>query len=258
MINDKQVQLKTDFENARIIDFRDPENPNNLIAITAEHASNALPEGYTWSESDRAHFTDEHWGWDKGSLEVALHLAKELKCVLVHSLYSRLLLDVNRDLPSETLFRVSGDGREIDLNRNLDEEEEEKRIQKYYQSYYRALREVSIKIKPQYVFSVHSFTPLYEGNPRTLEVGILVNYSEELGQKVHDELKKRHHKVAINEPYDGKEGLAALGAMLYGKVPITRQGIQFEFRNDLFNDPVKAEKIKNDTVEAVLAVCKSK
>jgi predicted N-formylglutamate amidohydrolase len=256
MINEKSTLLRTEFENARIIDFRDPENPNNSIAITAEHASNALPEGYVWSESDRTFFADEHWGWDKGSLEVALHLAKELKCVLVYSLYSRLMLDVNRDLPSETLFRLRGDGREIDLNRNIDDEEEEKRIQKYYQSYYRALREISIKVDPKYVISVHSFTPLYEGNPRSLEVGILVNYSDELGQKVHDEFKRRHHNVAINEPYDGKEGLAALGAMLYGKVPITREGIQFEFRNDLFDDPVISEKIKNDTVETIRTVCK--
>jgi len=26
--------LKTEFENAKIIDFRDPENPNNTIVIT--------------------------------------------------------------------------------------------------------------------------------------------------------------------------------------------------------------------------------
>jgi len=254
-MNNKKVELRSEWENARIIDFRDPENPNNLIAITAEHASNALPEGYTWSESDRAHFVDEHWGWDKGSLDAALHIAKELKCVLVHSLYSRLLLDVNRDLPSDTLFRVSGDGREVDLNRNIDEEEEETRINKYYLSYYKALREVGIKVQPKYVFCVHSFTPLYEGNPRTLEVGVLVNDSDELGQKVYEEYKKRNHNVAINEPYSGKEGLAALGAMLYAKVPITREGVEFEFRNDLLTDPVKAEKIKNDTVEIIKTVC---
>jgi len=253
MINEDFVKLRTEFENARIIDFRDPENPNNLIAITAEHASNALPEGYTWSESDRNHFVNEHWSYDIGSLDAAIYIAKELKCVLVHSLYSRLILDVNRDLPSETLFRLKGDGIEIDLNKNIDDEEEEKRIQKYFQSYYKALREVSIKIKPEYVFGVHSFTPLYEGNPRKLEVGILVNYSDSLGQKIHDELKKRNHNVALNEPYDGKEGLAALGSMIYAKVPITRQGIQFEFRNDLLSDPVRSEKIKNDAVEAIRA-----
>ena len=44
--------------------------------------------------------------------------------------------------------------------------------------------EVSIKIDPLYVFSVHSFTPLYEGQPRSLEVGTLVNYSDELAEKV--------------------------------------------------------------------------
>jgi predicted N-formylglutamate amidohydrolase len=257
MINEI-VPLKTEFENARIVDFRDPESPNNLIVITAEHASNALPEGYNWTDSDRAFFVDEHWGYDKGSLDIAMHLAKELKCVLVYSLYSRLLVDVNRDLPSQTLFRKSGDGRLVDLNRNMDEEEEDLRIQKYHLSYYRALREVSMKVDPMYIFGVHSFTPLYEGNPRTLEMGILVNYSDDMAERLCGELKKRHHNVEINQPYDGKEGLAALGALLYAKVPVTRQGIQFEFRNDLITDPSKVGRIKDDTLQAVKAVCNYK
>jgi len=247
------VHLKTEFENARIVDFRDLENPNNTVVITCEHASNDLPEGYSWTENDRKYFAEEHWGWDAGSLDVAMYLAKEMKCLLVYSLYSRLLADVNRSTSANTLFRTEGDGQLIDLNRDLTYEEEEKRIIKYHHSYYHALREISVKIDPLYIFSVHSYTPVYEGQPRSLEVGILVSYSEELAEKVCAGIKKKNHKIAINEPYDGKQGLNALDTLLYAKYPVRRQGIEFEFRNDLLKDPVKSLKIKEDTLEAILA-----
>jgi len=249
------LKLRTEFENAKIEDFRDPENPNNAIVITAEHASNALPEGYSWTENDRTYFANEHWGSDPGSLDVALYLAKELKCVLVYSLYSRLLIDVNRSYAADTLFRTEGDGHTVDLNKDLTYEEEQNRILKYHHSYYNALREVSIKVDPLFIFSVHSFTGLYEGQPRSLEVGLLVSYSDELGRKVCEGYKKRNHNVAVNEPYDGKQGLNALDTLLFAKYPVRRQGVQFEFRNDLLLDTKKAAKLKADTLEAVKEAC---
>jgi len=161
-------------------------------------------------------------------------------------------LDVNRSTSADTLFRTEGDGQIVDLNRDLTDEEEEKRIIKYHHSYYNALREVSLKVDPLYIFSVHSFTALYEGEPRSLEAGILVNYSEELAEKVCAGIKKKNHKIAINEPYDGKQGLNALDTLLFAKYPVRRQGIQFEFRNDLLKDPVRALQLKQDTLEAIL------
>jgi predicted N-formylglutamate amidohydrolase len=248
-------QLRTEYDNARIVDFRDPENPDNAIVITCEHASNQLPEGYSWSESDRLYFADEHWGYDPGALDMAMYLARELKCVLVYSLYSRLLVDVNRDITANTLFRASGDGRVIDLNKDITEEEEEKRILKYHHSYYKALRDISNKIDPLWVFSVHSFTPLYEGNMRTLEVGVLTNYCEELGHKINEGIKKRNHRAEVNEPYDGRQGLATLGALLFAKYPVNRQGVEFEFRNDLLQNPEKSSKLKVDTLVAIKEAC---
>jgi len=252
MLNISSEKLKTDYENAKIADFRDPHEPNNSIVLTCEHASNQLPEGYSWSENDRINFVDTHWSYDPGALDVAMFLAKELKCVLVYSLYSRLLCDVNRDVTADTLFRPIGDGNIIDLNKNLDYEEEQNRIIKYHHSYYSALREVSMKIDPLFIVSCHSFTNLYEGQPRSLEIGVLVSYSDELGQKVYEGIKKRNSNVAINEPYDGKQGLATLDALLFAKYPVRRQGVEFEFRNDLLLNPERAPQIKAD----ILAVLK--
>lgn len=249
-----QRELRTEFENARILDFRDPENPNNSIAISCEHASNELPEGYSWTENDRLYFAEDHWGWDPGALDMAMYLAKELKCVLVYSLYSRLLTDVNRNLAADTLFRQSGDGRIIDLNKDITYEEEQKRIVKYHHSYYNALREVSVKIDPLYVFSVHSYTPVYEGQRRTLEVGVLVSYCDEMGAKVHSTFKKKGYNVEINQPYDGKQGLNALDTLLFATKPVRREGIEFEFRNDILRDPSRAPTLKADALEAIKGV----
>jgi len=251
----KGQELRTEYENAKILDFRDKENPNNMIVITAEHASNGLPDGYSWTENDKTYFADEHWGYDPGSLDMAIHLAKGLKCVLVYSLYSRLLLDVNRCITAQTLFRKSGDGKIVDLNKDITWEEEQQRIIKYHHSYFSALREVSIKIDPLYVFSVHSFTPLYEGQPRSLEVGTLVNYSDELAEKINEIFKRKGYKAAVNEPYDGKQGLATLEALLFAEYPVKRQGVEFEFRNDLLQDPKISLKLKADALEALQIVC---
>lgn len=250
-----QSKLRTEFENARIVDFRDPHNPNNSIVITAEHASNDLPEGYSWTENDRKYFVDEHWGYDLGSLDMATHIARELKCVLVYSLYSRLLTDVNRNIAANTLFRQGGDGQIVDLNKDIDYEEEQNRIMKYHHSYYNALREVSQKVDPQYIFSVHSFTPLFEGEPRTLEVGVLVSHSDTLADKVYSSFKKDNYNVSVNLPYDGKQGLNALDTLLFAKYPVRRQGIEFEFRNDILLDPKKSDTLKSDAVRAIKQAC---
>jgi len=257
MLNNSKAdqELRTEYENAKILDFRDKENPNNMIVITCEHASNALPDGYDWTENDRTYFADQHWGYDPGSLDMATHLAKELKCVLVYSLYSRLLADVNRTIAGQDLFRKGGDGQIIDLNKDITYEEEQNRIIKYHHTYYSALREVSIKIDPLYVFSVHSFTPLYEGQPRSLEVGILVNYSFDLAEKINEVFQKEGHNVAVNEPYDGRQGLATLEALLFAKYPVRRQGVEFEFRNDLLLDPKTSKKLKDDALVALQTVC---
>jgi predicted N-formylglutamate amidohydrolase len=249
-------KLITEFENARIADFRDQNDPNNDIVITCEHATNELPEDYSWTENDRTFFADDHWGYDPGALDVAMDLAKELKCVLVYSLYSRLLVDVNRNVAADTLFRTNGDNRFVDLNMNLTYEDEQERIKKYHHSYYNAIREVSVKIDPTYIFSVHSFTPLYEGQPRTLEIGVLISYSDELGKKVFDEInKKSEYNIAMNEPYDGKQGLNTVDTLLFAKYPVRRQGIEFEFRNDILLDPKRAPKVKADVLEAIKKSC---
>jgi len=257
MLNPEST-LKCEYENAKILDYRDPLNPNNHIVLTCEHATNDLPEDYSWSENDKRNFVDEHWGLDIGAFEAAHALAKELKCVFVHSLYSRLLLDPNRTIVSDTLFRRFGDGKEVDLNKDLTFEEEQKRIKRFYIPYCEALREVSLKIDPTYILSIHSFTPLYQGETRSMEIGVLCGHdSAKLAVDLNEGMNIVGYCSEINKPYDGATTMGAIKSLIYAKHPTKRQGITFEFRNDLLSNKKKCKKLMVDTAEVVRKVCQT-
>jgi predicted N-formylglutamate amidohydrolase len=254
MIN-PESDLKTDFENARILDYRDPAHPNNSVIITCEHATNDLPENYSWSDHDTRYFKNEHWGLDIGAYKMANALAAQLKCVFVHSLYSRLLLDTNRSIVSDTLFRKEGDGEEVELNKNMTYEEEQERIKKYFIPYYEALREISLKVDFKYVLSIHSFTPLYQGEIRAMEIGILYGPdSLELATKINDGMNIKYCSEG-NKPYDGSTTMGTVKSLIYAKCPTQRHGLTYEFRNDLLQDSAKFADLRDHTVEVIKKAC---
>jgi len=251
-----ESNLKSEYENAKILDYRDPANPNNHIVLTCEHATNDLPHDYSWSENDKRNFVDEHWGLDIGAFDAAHNLAKELKCVFVHSLYSRLLLDPNRSIVSDTLFRKFGDGKEVELNKDLTYEEEQSRIKRFYLSYCEALREISLNVDPTYVLSIHSFTPIYQGESRSMEIGVLCGHeSAKLANDLNDSLNTRGYCSEINKPYDGITTMGAIKSLIFAKHPVKRQGITFEFRNDILSNNKRCQKLLVDTADVVLKVC---
>jgi len=247
-------QLKTDYENAKILDFRDPTNPNNKIALICEHASNNLPEGYTWSDNDRTHFANENWAWDQNALENAVYLASELKCVLVHSLYSRLLIDVDRDIPSEDLFLKHADGAVIELNAGMSQEEELNRITKYHVTFYHALREVSEKVDPKYVIGVGSFSPSLEGEARMYEIGLEYVDSEDFANKIFEFAKKKGYNVEKNQPYPGIFR-NVINTVLRANYPLKREGVELELRTDVLQDDLKALQLRIDLLEMLKTLC---
>ena len=247
--------MKTDFENAKIHDYRDPADPINRLVLTCAHASNALPEGYSWSENDQKYFANEHWAWDPAALKTAVDLASRLKVSLLHSLYTRLIADVNRDVTENDVFRRSGDGREVELNHDLTEEEEVKRVIIYHASYYHALKELSEKVKPDFVVAIHTFTPLYEGKKRTLEIGVNFDKSDELGQRLYEGIKEKGYNVEMNQPYSGKGNTGhAMHSILNYDEKKERQGVYLEFRNDVLQDPERVDKIRIDIAEVLTNV----
>ena len=98
--------------------------------------------------------------------------------------YSRLLCDCNRKLDSPTLFRTIADGKEIQLNKEVTPEDRDQRLQLLYYPYHTAIDEELQRHPAKLVFSLHSFTPEYEGSKRKVEVGLLFSGDPELATSV--------------------------------------------------------------------------
>lgn len=205
------------------------------VFLTCEHASQRMPLGWRWPDRDRR-LIDTHWAYDLGAREMTRALAAGLSAGAVLSRYSRLLIDPNRPEGSPTLFRAEAEGEPVALNtEHLDEAERRRRIEHLWRPYHEALRRELGATDAPLLLAIHTFTPLYEGARRTVEIGVLFDEEEALAERFAEEIGARGIRVALNEPYSGKNGLMYAGethARAHG-----RRALELEIRQDLAIDP---------------------
>lgn len=210
------------------------------VVLTCEHAGRALPPPWSWPEED-LWLVDTHWASDIGAAAFTRRLATLLGAPAVMSEFSRLLVDPNRPLDSQTLFRKEADGRPVHLNAAIDETERARRLDDFYHPYHSAVSTMVGKSRAEIVFGIHTFTASYEGNPRSLEIGVLFDSDNELGDALVAHLRHAGFGAAPNEPYSGKDGLAyspVLHAQEFG-----RHALEIEARQDLIVDPPFAARL---------------
>lgn len=204
------------------------------VLVTCEHASQRLPEPWQWSEQDRR-LVDTHWAYDLGAAELTRDYADAIGATAVLSRFSRLLADPNRPEDSPTLFRQIAEGMPVELNARIDAAEREIRLDGYYRPFHEAVdREVAASHAPL-LLAMHTFTPIYEGTRRELEVGVLFDEEEALAMELIAAFSRAGLRVAPNEPYSGRSGLIHVvdrHARTHG-----RRAIELEVRQDLAVDP---------------------
>jgi predicted N-formylglutamate amidohydrolase len=155
--------------------------------------------------------------------------------VAVLSRFSRLLADPNRPEDHETLFRAMAEGEPVELNASITPEEREIRLDGYYRPFHEAVdREVAATHAP-ILLAMHTFTPLYEGNPRALEVGVLFDREEALALRLVELFRSAGLRAAPNEPYSGRAGL--IHVVERHARTHDRRAIEMEVRQDLAVDP---------------------
>lgn len=212
-----------------IIERRTPSAP---VFLTCEHASQELPPPFSWPEDD-AWLVDTHWAYDLGAAQLTRELARELGAGAVLSRFSRLLIDPNRSEDARDAIRATAEGRTIFLNRDIDESERLRRLE-MARAYHAAIDEALSSDAAPIVLSIHTFTPLYEGVRRTVEVGVLFDEEDALAERVRDTLAQHGFHALLNEPYSGKLGLiysADRHARRHG-----RRALELELRQDLACD----------------------
>lgn len=200
------------------------------VLLTCEHASDRIPDGWTWSPED-AHLEGTHWAYDLGAADLTRDLAAALKAPAVLSRFSRLLVDPNRAEDSPTLILGWAEGRPVALNQDVTVEERERRLRTLHRPYHEAVDASLAEAHAEVLFSVHTFTPVYEGVERWMEIGVLFDAEQGMAEALAEHLDGAGFAVGLNEPYSGRAGLiyaAHRHASTHG-----RRALEIEVRQDL-------------------------
>ena len=177
--------------------------------VICDHATNNIPLEYEdlgISMKD----LESHRAFDLGASDVAIELSKLLGCSLVMANFSRLLIDPNRGIDDPTLIPKISEGKIIKGNVNIsiseDDIERSKRIDRFYLPYHKQINSFINKSldngRIPKILSIHSFTPIWKGKKREIDVGILWDKDDRLSKIFLNSLK--NIKLGDNKPYNGR------------------------------------------------------
>ena len=149
-----------------------------------------------------------HLAIDIGAGALTRTLADALGATAVLCSYSRLVVDCNRELLDPGAFLEYGDGIVVPGNRNLHGDEKEQRANAIYWPYHRAIDAELARFRKQGIeplfVSIHSFTPVLNGEARSWEMGVLWDRDRLTAELFINELREAGYLVGDNEPYSGK------------------------------------------------------
>jgi predicted N-formylglutamate amidohydrolase len=173
--------------------------------IVCDHASNRIPTEYA-----RFELADDvlksHVAWDPGALGVAQRLSARLDAPLLWPDISRLILDCNRPADSGTLAVVETERGPVDANRGLSEDERTQRLATIHVPYHQAIDACLARRGagglPTALVGIHSFTPIFFGNARPRQIGVVFGEDRRLADMLIRGLKSNPTlSVGINQPY---------------------------------------------------------
>lgn len=173
--------------------------------LICDHAGTRIPRRLA-SLGLPAEEVQRHIGWDIGAAAVALKLADALDATLILQPYSRLVIDCNRPLHSpESIVRIS-DGSLIPGNQPVSEADAAQRQSEIFAPYHACIRDQldarQRRGQATALIAIHSFTPVYGGQPRPWHVGVLYNRDARLALALGAALRAEAGlRVGNNEPY---------------------------------------------------------
>ncbi|MCP4383888.1 MAG: N-formylglutamate amidohydrolase [Hyphomicrobiales bacterium] len=216
------------------------ENPEGAGAfvVLCDHASSHLPRFYG-SLGLTADDLTSHIAWDPGALGVARRMAAKLDAPLIWPNMSRLVIDCNRDPAAHDLITTETEGRAVPGNEALATNERERRLATVHAPYHAAidacLSRRAATGRSSALLAVHSFTPLWHGESRPWQVGIVFGDDRRLADSVIAGLGNEPGlTIGINQPY------APADRVYYTLARHRRRAnlpaVMFEIRNDEIAD----------------------
>lgn len=177
------------------------------VLLVCDHASCRFPESLGDMGLDP--FARRcHLAVDIGAGPLTESISASLGATAVLQNYSRLIVDCNRQLMDPGAFLEYGDGILVPGNRNLHAADKDLRAEALYWPYHRAIEEQIERLRklgqPPAFISIHSFTPVLNGESRAFQVGVLWDKDELLRKIFLEGFREAGYYVGDNEPYSGK------------------------------------------------------
>ncbi|MBW6422766.1 N-formylglutamate amidohydrolase [Rhizobium sp. XQZ8] len=218
------------------------ENPGarGEVLLVCEHASRRMPVRYgNLGLSDDV--LASHIAWDPGALAVAQRMSKSLDATLIHQRFSRLIYDCNRPPEAADAMRDVSEIFRIPGNENLSDAEKERRTAALYIPFYdRIQNEIVTRAgrgQPTALVTIHSFTPVYFGKQRQVEIGILHDRDSRLADRMlAAAADTKIYRVERNEPYGPADGVTH--TLEVHALPGGLLNVMIEIRNDLIIDEI--------------------
>jgi predicted N-formylglutamate amidohydrolase len=208
------------------------------VLLAVEHAGRRIPAalgclGLAAAELER------HIAWDIGAQGVARRLSELLDAPLVLQRYSRLVYDCNRPPEAPDAIPVVSETTAIPGNQNLTPADREARAEALYRPFHAALTRLIDERASQglstALVTVHSFTPLYKGVRRTVDLGILHDKDARLADRLLAILQSEPDLVVRrNEPYGPQDGVTH--TLMLHAIARGLENVMIELRNDLIED----------------------
>ncbi|MBT9371071.1 N-formylglutamate amidohydrolase [Rhizobium sp. CSW-27] len=216
------------------------DNPHGRgeVLLVCEHASRRLPAALgTMGLDDEA--LASHIAWDPGALAVSRIMARQLDAVLIHQRFSRLVYDCNRPPQSPGAIREVSEIYRIPGNEKLSDAEKAARAEAIYFPFQNRIRDEiaarQARGQTTVLVTVHSFTPVYYGKPRAVEIGILHDEDSRLADRLLDAAADTHlYRMERNEPYGPADGVTH--TLVLHAAPAGLLNVMIEIRNDLIAD----------------------
>lgn len=177
------------------------------VLLICEHASAHIPAQYDHLGLPQEH-RNSHIAWDPGAMGVAQQMAAELNAVLIAGTLSRLVYDLNRPPAAAAAMPARSEIIDVPGNSDLPQAERARRVAQIYKPFHRRVAQALARQNTPVIVTVHSFTPVFHGARRAVEIGLLHDEDSRLVDAMLPLVSDHSdHVVERNAPYGPADGV---------------------------------------------------
>ncbi|MGL4311357.1 MAG: N-formylglutamate amidohydrolase [Paracoccaceae bacterium] len=223
------------------------------VLLVCEHASSTIPEEYgTLGLSDEQR--QSHIAWDPGAEALTRELARRLRSTAVMATVSRLVYDLNRAPDAPNAITTKSEMHVVPGNSGLSPAARAARVEAVYLPFHAEMaRQIALRLargQPTAVVTVHSFTPVWFGTPRAVEIGVLHDSDAQLAERLLPLVRaSRRYNAEMNAPYSAADHVTHM--LRRHALPYGLPNVMLEVRNDLLGDAVAVAGIADLLAPAI-------